>query len=157
MAQEPAVQDPRSSHPDSGANPSPAQPALPPPPPSPPTSWAPVGWDRVDRSDPTRRPKWAIPVVLIGLLAAAAALWFDALFLSRHLSSPSRYDSFALLPVIALVPFGVICLLVGGLAAVRPMVRERPWIRIAVVIAVLAWAVVSCFGPGVVTDVQPAI
>lgn len=105
-----------------------------------------------------QRPIWALPVIVLGLLAAAGALAFDALYVIRHSEAPSRYDSFALLPTVLLVPLGAILLAIGGLALIRPAVQERPWLRVVVLGAILVWAVAACFGPSLLTGpVQAAI
>jgi hypothetical protein len=106
------------------------------------------------------RPNWALPVFVVGLLAAAAALFFDALFVIRQNSAgASRYDSFVLLYNTALVPLAAILLAIGGLALIRPAMERRPWLRVVVLGAVLLWAVAACFGPGLLggRGVEPAL
>jgi len=98
------------------------------------------------------QPTWALTVTVLGLLAAAGALAFDALYVTRHSADPSRYDSFALLPTVLLVPLGAILLAIGGLALIRPAALERPWLRVVVLGAILIWAVAACFGPSLLTD-----
>jgi peptidoglycan/LPS O-acetylase OafA/YrhL len=100
-----------------------------------------------------RRPRWPIAVVVLGLVLAAAAVYFDAFYVGRHLADPSRYDSFALLPTVVLIPASALALIIGGLGLVR-----RPWLRVAVVVLGLAWAVVACYAPAVISGpVQPVL
>jgi hypothetical protein len=128
-------------------------------PPEPVPGWEPAGlWSAPGRTTPDRRPRWAIPTFVLGLLVAGGAVFFDAMYLARHLSpNASRYDAFALLPTIVLVPLSAVLLGAGGLALIRPWAATRPWLKVVVVGAVLAWMVAGCFGPGVVTDVQPVL
>jgi hypothetical protein len=106
---------------------------------------------------PWRRPIWAIPAVVLGLLAAVAATGFDALFLERHLTTPGRYDSFVLMGNLVLVPLAAVLLATGALAILHAEVQRRPWLRMAVLAVILAWAVGACWGPSLATDVQPAL
>lgn len=106
---------------------------------------------------PTRRPAWAAWALVLGLVAAAASLAIDVQYLAVHLSRHGRYDAFALVPNWILVPIASVLLLAGGLAWVRPLVAARPRLRLAVWLAVLAYAGAACVGPNLLTDVEPVL
>jgi len=95
----------------------------------------------------------AVGAVALGVAAGAAAVVFDALYISVHLDDPSRYDAFALVPNVLLVPASAILLAIGG----RALVAERRQKLIIVVLAV-AWALAVWFAPEILAGpVQPVL
>jgi hypothetical protein len=106
------------------------------------------GW----RPSSPEQPAWlrvsGLLAIAVGLLAAAGALFFDVLFVVKHSSAPGLYDSAYLLPNALLIPSSTVLLWFGGLA----LIAGRR--RLLVLAAVLVWAVASCYGPGLFTDMS---
>jgi hypothetical protein len=105
------------------------------------------------RSD--RRPIWALPVLILGLLIA---LWIVSLlvdFVASAWADPGGRDVSTMmlgyfLPV--LVPLSAILIVAGGLAVIRPWTAKRPWLRLVWVGGVLMLAVSACTIPWLITD-----
>lgn len=110
----------------------------------------------VEPPTPRARPGWALPVLVFGLVTAAVALYFDALFMVRHATAPVRYDSFVLLYNVVLGPLSA-ALLAAGVLALVPATGGRRWLRVVVAGAALLWAVAACYGPMLLTDAEPAL
>jgi hypothetical protein len=97
-----------------------------------------------------RRTIVGFAALVVGLLAAAAAMAFDALYISR---GPSRYAGFTLLANIVLIPLAASLLVIGG-----ALLARRRWAKLLIVCLVLAWAVVACYAPVWITGpVQPVL
>jgi hypothetical protein len=108
-----------------------------------------------DGTPSPRRPIWALPALILGLLIA---LWIVGLlvdFIQQAWADPGGREVHTMvlgffLPV--LVPLSVILIVAGGLPAIRPWTAKRPWLRLVWVGSVLALGVSACTIPWAITE-----
>jgi hypothetical protein len=116
----------------------------------------PPGWDTQSPrpAASNRRPKWALPALILGLLIALWILGLDVDFVLSTWADPSRRVVRTMvlgfvLPFI--VPLSAILLIPGGLGVLRPWTAERPRLRLVWIGGVLIFAVCAFTVPWLVT------
>jgi hypothetical protein len=97
-----------------------------------------------DDAASNRRPKWALPALILGLLIALWILGLDVDFVLSTWADPSRRIVRTMvlgyvLPFI--VPLSAILLIPGGLGVMRPWTAKRPRLRLVWIGGVLILAV----------------
>jgi hypothetical protein len=117
----------------------------------------PPGWEAQAARDAAsnRRPKWALPVLVLGLLIALWILGLDVDFVARTWADPSTRIVHTMvlgyvLPVI--VPLSAILLIPGGLGVMRPWTAKRRWLRPVWIGGVLIFAASAFTVPWLITS-----
>ena len=105
----------------------------------------------MSKHDPPPRPRWALPVFILGVLCSLMVGWISATW-AQELAQGAP-PSLAMGYSFAEVPFliaGLPLLLAGTFGVARPWRRQRPWLPAAIVVGVIGWLLLMVGGPGFV-------
>ena len=95
------------------------------------------------------RPRWALPVLLVGLVCLLVVAVVSALYFAGQAEGDA--PSLALAYLVLLGPFlliGLPLVLAGSLGLARPWAHRRPWLPIAIVAAGVGLFLFALEGPG---------
>jgi hypothetical protein len=117
----------------------------------------PPGWETQGprHAASNRRPRWALPALILGLLIALWILGLDVDFVLSTWADPSRrvVRTMVLGYVLPLmVPLSAILLIPGGLGVMRPATAKRPRLRLVWIGGVLIFAVSAFTVPWLITS-----
>ncbi len=104
----------------------------------------------------TTRPRWALPVLIAGILCSVVVGWQSADYFRRV--AAGEPPSVMMLYTISLIPLlaiGLGLLVPGAVATVRPWSSRRPWLPWLVAGGAIAWFVVMLVGPGLLYPPPP--
>ena len=105
--------------------------------------------DRPPETGPSSvRPRWAVPVFVIGLLCSLVVAWVSAAYFAKL--ADGMPPSLGLGYTMALAPFLLVApplLWIGALAIARPWSARRPWLKLAILVAVIGWMLLMLQGP----------
>ena len=96
---------------------------------------------------PVTRPKWAYPVLVLGLLCSLLIVWFGTQFyIAKAGGEPETVTMKYTVLLRPLLYAAIPLMFVGTLGAIRPWTRGRWWAFIPVGIALFVWLLVILDG-----------
>ncbi|HEV8545562.1 MAG TPA: hypothetical protein VGQ64_04680 [Candidatus Limnocylindrales bacterium] len=106
-------------------------------------------WEGLPTKQPsTTVPRWAVPALVIGVACSFVVAWISADYLAGLTRGES--PSLAMAYMMSQTPFlllGVPLLSFGAMGVARPWTARRPWIRIVILVAVIACVIIVLQGP----------